>query len=282
MSEAETVRWSLDPTDSRLALACLYGTYGVPGGMALVGILGIGWVGASAALENRLHVVGLVVLLGLVGGPVSLLYLLPMLADDDQRPSIFGLADRLRPLPFVSASVVGACVVVLVAMVEVGLLVPLFWLLAVMAVTAGAFASNGELDVERRTLRVEFPGAGPNFECDLDDFDGYRRVSLGTAVVFRLTSAVRAPGGNQWVVVPASVAPVVERTVETAVAQGSATEPNRLVQGVLVAFSLLFFGVGAFLMVAGRSVIASPWARLALLGPLAAMGLVFLVAAYYG
>ncbi len=283
MSETETVRWSLDPRESRLALACLYGAYGFPLGMVMVVALGLLALAATALLADQLAVVAVVVLFALVGGPMSLLYLLPMLKDAEQRPRLFALSEHLRPIPLAVASLVGAGVLVL-SVVGGGWTLLLYAIaMAAMFTTANAFNSAGELDPDRRILRIQTHSVRSDRELALDEFGEFRRFAVGGIVAFRLVPVVRRLDSTEWVVVPNSVAPVVQRAIESGIAHESPAEPkktNRAVQATLVALGLLFVGAAAGIVLVGRSTIDSPRAIFMLASLVGMFGFIFLAVGY--
>ncbi len=149
------VEWRHDATTEpwlRVALlvgsGLLYGAFGLFLGAGLVSLGLVRWTGSRA-------VRALVVVLALVGGPFSLLYLVPAFADPDGRPS-FGVAAGLAGL----AALAGAVYL--------------------------AFATRGRLDPAAATLET------PTREFDLGQVTGYRVRRVGP-VAFATPSFVRVP-----------------------------------------------------------------------------------------
>lgn len=246
---AGSVTWRHDATTERwlrvlflLAAALLHGVGVVVavGGLALLGV--VLWTGSTGARA-------LVVLLALVGGPASLLYLLPMLRDTDQRPSIYpeemtmGLALSVRQR--VALGLSGGAVLVgswwldprvAAAIVGGGVLAGLTYALA---------ATRGTIDTERAVLDT---GAR---EFELDRVTGYRSRRLGPLSLVTLAAPNR-PGrlgrSTTRLLVPTARLADVEAALDVVVATAdpeTGRDPNpqvRLAAGVL---ALLFLGIGA-------------------------------------
>ncbi|WP_049970125.1 hypothetical protein [Haladaptatus cibarius] len=281
-SSDETIRWSLDPTDSRLALICLHGAYGIIGGVTLIVLSGIAFVGVTTVLSGQFEILALALLLGLVGGPFSLLYLLPLFTESNQ-PVFLGFAEHLRPLPLVAASVVSAVATIAVAMVA-----PWLWLLfpvlyGAMFVVVRTFEASGELDLTRRVLKLDGSNFRPARELTFDDYDGFRRFELAGMTVFRLSSEAQRLSNKQWLTVPASVAPDVEQGIEDGIAHEPTSQPtevNRTVQATLVAFGLLFLGTAVGIVVVGRAAVEDDVAIVLLAPMVGVFGFLFLYLAY--
>lgn len=246
--------WHYDATTQRwlrvlylLAAALLHGVGVVVavGGLALLGL---------TLLTGRTGTRALVVLLALVGGPVSLLYLLPMLRDPDQRPSFYpggmttGLDLSLRQraaLGLSGAAVLAGC----------------WWLdprLAAGVVGGGVLAgltyavatTRGTIDPERATLDT---GAR---EFELDRVTGYRSRRLGPLSLVTLAVPNR-PGrlgrSTTRVLVPTARLADVEAALDAVVAEAdpeAGRDPNPQVRLAAGALALLFLGIGAAAVIA--------------------------------
>ncbi|GAA0229610.1 hypothetical protein ACFFQF_13360 [Haladaptatus pallidirubidus] len=283
MSSNETIRWSLDPSDSHLALISLHGAYGVFGGVTLIVLLGIAFVGVTTILSGQFEILALALLLGLVGGPLSLLYLLPLVADSNQRPGFLGFDEHLRPLPLVVASVVSAVALIATVLVAPWLLLLFPVLYGAMFVIVGTFESSGELDPVRRVIRIDDSDLRPARELAFDDYDGFRRFKFAGMTVFRLSSEAQRLNNTHWLSVPVSVAPAVERVIEDGIAHEPTSQPtevNRTVQATLVAFGLLLVGIAAGIVVVGRSAGQDVVVSLLLASMVGVFGFMFLYLAY--
>lgn len=246
---AGRVTWRYDATTQPwLRLLYLVGAAALHGlflllAVALLAVVALVLRGGSN--EARL----LVVVLALVGGPASLLYLLPMLRDPDQRPSFHppemtvgpGLSLRRRAaLGGLGAAGLGAAWWVdprlAGAVLAVGLLAGL---------TAVLVATRGSINPERAVL------ATAAREFDLNGVRGYRTRRLGPVALVRFAAAAR-PGrlgrAPSWVVVPTGRLADVEATLDTVVAEAdpaAGRDPNPQVQLAAGALALTFLGVGA-------------------------------------
>ncbi|SIR22030.1 hypothetical protein SAMN05421858_1879 [Haladaptatus litoreus] len=278
----ETIRWSLDPTDSRLALVCLHGAYGIIGGVTLIVLLGIALVGVTTVLSGQFEILALALLLGLIGGPFSLLYLLPLVTESNQ-PVFLGFAEHLRPLPLVGSSIISAVALIGTVFVVSWLLLlfPAFY--GAMLVVVRTFESSGELDPVRRVLTIDGTNFRPARELTFDDYDGFRRFELAGMTVFRLSSEAQRLSNKQWLTVPASVAPDVERVMEDGIGHEPTSQPtevNRTVQATLVTFGLLLVGTAAGIVVVGRSAGQDVVVSLLLASMVGVFGFIFLYLAY--
>lgn len=255
----DSVTWRHDATTRRwlrvlflVAAGLLHGVV-VLVGAALLFVVGLAlWRGSTA-------VRALIVLLALVGGPVSLLYLLPMLRDPAQRPQFYPEGMTVGPgLPVRQRAVLGV--------VGAGLLAGCWWLdprLAAVVVAGGVLAgvayavaaTRGTVDPERAVLET---GAR---EFALDRVTGYRTRRVGPVALVRFVAPAR-PGrlgrAPSFVVVPSDRLPDVEAALDSVVARvapGEGREPNPQVRLVAGGLALLFLAVGAAAVVAIGAVI---------------------------
>lgn len=243
------VTWRQDATTHRwlrlpllLGRGLLYGVQALVLGAVLTMLGLVLWTGSTGA---RL----LVVLLGLVGGPLSVLYLLPMLRDPDQRPTFYPDAMAAGPtLPIhrrVLLGLVGAALLAGAWLVDPRLSA----LLAAVGLLGGAgyalSTTRGSVDPETATLRVAAR------EYDLAPVTDYRIRRLGPVVLFTL-SATNRPGRFGTVPsrfrVPADRLDAVRAALDAIVADeppAGGREPNTQVRLVAGGLALLFGGVAA-------------------------------------
>lgn len=244
-----SVTWRYDATTQRwlrvlylLAAALLHGVgvVVVVGGLTLLGVAL--WTGST---EIRV----LVVLLALVGGPVSLLYLLPILRDPDQRPSFYpeemtvGLALSVRQR--VALGLVGGTALAGSLLLDPRLTAAVAGAGVLAALTYGVTASRGTIDPERAVLDT---GAR---EFELDRVTGYRSRRLGPLTLVTL-SVPNRPGrlgrATTRVLVPSERLAEVEAALDAVVAAAdpeAGREPNPQVRIVAGGLALLFLGIGA-------------------------------------
>lgn len=151
------VEWRYDTSTSRTLWLLAHGFVAGLGG-ALVWLVVLAVVVLVSVLPDvnptALLLVGL---LFLVGGPASLLYLWPMLADPDQRPSVTSVVgEGQAPLPWTTRSVLAAALVgafLLGLLAAVGVPVDVVYGLVVLAVFSpvvlNAFTTVGSISDDR-------------------------------------------------------------------------------------------------------------------------------------
>jgi hypothetical protein len=256
---AGSVTWRHDATTQRWLRALYLLAAALAHGVAvLLAVGGLALLGATLRAGST-GTRALVVLLALVGGPVSLLYLLPMLRDPDQRPSFSPegmtagpeLALRQRAaLGLAGGAVLAGC----------------WWLdprLAAAAVGVGALAglvyamaaTRGTIDPDRAVLEA----GARSFE--LDRVTGYRTRSLGPLALVTLAVPAR-PGrlgrSTSRVLVPTARLADVAAALDAVVASsdpGTGREPNPQVRLAAGALALLFLGIGAAAVVVAGAVV---------------------------
>jgi hypothetical protein len=272
--EAGVIGWSHDPTDSRVGMALAYVTAGVFGGLVLFAVSMFALAVAFAVAGGNFLIVGLIVLLALVGGPFSLLYLWPLLRHSEQRPAAPDWLAAFRPRWILLASLFGGLAIVLFLpsgfffVPIVGGFMSMFGL--------GLFTSEGEIDTETRTLRY-----GYNIEIELDGLTDVKRFQIaGLALLWLSFPRGRIP---RLLVLPSETERIARPIFAEAAAQPAEThDPNRAVQATLVALALVFFSVPVVLVVSGWTTTDEA----AILGYVAVMmgffGTVFIGAAAYG
>ncbi|WP_255198682.1 hypothetical protein [Halorarius litoreus] len=197
----------------------------------------------------------LIGLFALVGGPLSLLYLLPMLRDPDQRPTFSPesvertLSTRAKAVLGVGgASLLGVAWAVdprlAGGLVAVGLLAGVAYAIS---------ATRGTLDPETATLRDR------ERTFDLSRVTGYRRRRLGPLALVTLsipTRPGRFGGAPSRVLVPGERLDEVTAALDAVVAANAdreveGREPNPAVRWVAAALALGFVaaGVGGVVLV---------------------------------
>lgn len=242
------VSWRYDATSQPWLRTLLLVAAGLLYGLLLLfaasaaGVLGLAvWRGSW---ELRL----LVGLFALVGGPLSLLYLLPMLRDPDQRPTFYPasvehpFSTRTRLI----AAVAGAALLALAGWVAVPLAVALVAVGGLAGLGYVFAATRGRVDPDTSTLAL-----GPR-EFDLSRATGYRTRRLGPLALVTLSVPAR-PG--RFGSLPSRFAVPVERlgdvtaALDAVVAATDAEEPegrdpNPVVRAVAVTLALVFVGAG--------------------------------------
>lgn len=193
----------------------------------------------------------LVALLALVGGPMSLLYLWPMLADPDQRPtrSAFSGTDGS---PFTARSVGAAALagaLAVLALVAVGVPFGVVYGLVVGCVFSpilvAAATTEGTLDDGRLTINRR--------EVPLDRVAGVRSIRVRGFVVLWLSYVPRSGlFVPRLAVLPADAdVGAVRGALEAGIRADPELEPpDRAVQAVAIGMGALFLASGAVAYVA--------------------------------
>jgi len=247
--ESAEMTWSGDAAASPMGRLCLYLQVAFFGGLALLLAALVGVVTVRSVRTGEYGVLALVALLALVGGPFSLLYLLPVVTDADARRSLsedLPRYHRLARWKLALAAVLGAAGIL--AAVYAGSWAILGAFLLVPAVSfgvAGTLDADGELDAAAGTLVVQ------NREADLDAVADHRRIDVGDHAALLLSYA----GPNdldrpRLVVVPrsvadAAVAAVPENSTSDVTARPAAE------RAALVGTAAVFLGLAAVLVVLG-------------------------------
>jgi hypothetical protein len=186
----------------------------------------------------------LVAVFALVGGPFSLLYLLPVLRDPDQRRGlVFSGRERRVPLRewlacgAVGAGVLGASALLVRPLLAVGLAAGGL----VTGVVAVLCSTRGTIDPETATAE-----RGQR-EWDLSRVTGYGTHRLGPLVLVSFEAAGPGRLGTvpSRIVVPASVAADATAALDAIVAADREVEtraPNTAVRVVALCFAALFAG----------------------------------------
>jgi hypothetical protein len=245
---AGRVSWSHGPADSAVARAFCYLQIGVLGGMALVFAGAVAGLYALTILSGNYRLLALLVLLTLVGGPASLLYLLPLIADPDQRPPIPEEWAEFRRLNIVGAAVaavLGAVVIIGAFAAGPPVLWAAFLALPFVAFAGRSLASDGAFDPRAGTLTYA------DREVDLDDVTGVNRTDVAGYAVVRLAhdAGLGTPG---LLVLPESVADAVVPALDRAAESADPAESGSLA----LTATLVAFGLGSLAGAAGLASLA--------------------------
>jgi hypothetical protein len=218
-----------------LVRAGMGAVFGVYAGILALGLLGVVLVFFVGSTELRL----LVVLFALVGGPFSLLYLLPMLTDESQRQLPFtGREPRVSGRERVAAGIVGGLTLAGALWIDQRLALALF----VGGFLAGAVgvvcSTRGEIDPETGTASNGYR------EWDLTRVTDYSTYRIGPLVVVSLSAS--GPGSfgavPSWLLVPATAAADATTALDAILAtseDSSGRDPNPAVRAVAGGFAVL-------------------------------------------
>lgn len=256
----EPIEWHRGLADSPVARFLAYAVVGI--GIALpalavllatvlavVSIPAI--VGSLSADPSTLLVI---VVLVLVGGPMSLLYLWPLLTEPDQRRPILANTwiDALETRGIVLATIGGATVHVLAFLVvPVGPLLVLLGGGLLASTGTWLLLTEGAVNPRDRTLTVRSSQqrrVRSGDTVDLDTWTGLTRYRLGPVTLLRPSYGPGVRGGTprllslpSWVAEAAS--PVFEQALETPVPTPE-RPPNPVVAATLALFGLGIVAVG--------------------------------------
>lgn len=247
-----TVSWRYDydtePWLRWLVRAGMGAVFGVYAGILALGLLGVVLVFFVGSTEVRL----VVVVLALIGGPFSLLYLLPMLTDASQRKLPFTGRERtVPPRERVAAGIVGGPALAGALWVDRRLAL----VLLVGGFLAGAVgvvcSTRGEVDPETGTASNGYR------EWGLARVTAYSTYRIGPLVVVSLSAS--GPGSfgavPSWLLVPASTADDATAALDAILAaseDSSGRDPDPVVRAVAGGFAvLLLAGAVALTRLAG-------------------------------
>ncbi|KYH26552.1 hypothetical protein HAPAU_16510 [Halalkalicoccus paucihalophilus] len=254
---SEPVEWRTDAASSRGLRALVYVVVGLFGGGMLLVFCGVAFFGVSLALGGEYTYLAYVALLALIGGPLSLLYLLPMLTDRDQRPPLAALiADEAIAERYAAAftrrrllgAVIGGALVILVALSlnPRALFVLVVGALFLLPLASGV-VSWGQVNPEERTLTHRYR------TISLPRVDRLRRVDVGGVSLCWLSYRPGAGDVTSPRLLAASpeAADATERVLATVDTEtGEEYEPDRAVQLALGFLALCFLGLAGAVFLA--------------------------------
>lgn len=288
MGTGEPIKWRIDVGSSRLFRVVVYAEVALFGGGAVLAVCGGLFLGVTSVLDGWYARLAYAVLLALIGGPLSLLYLLPVFVDADQRPPLSTLfpdetlAERYAAAfarRYLLAAVLGGAVAILVTF----LLAPRIAIAAVVAsllllpLLAG-WISWGRVDPGAGTMRYNGRSVA------LDRVDGVRRIDLGSIAACWLRYPPGAAGlaDRRLLVLDEEAADAVERIVAGSDHDRKEREPNRAVQGAFAFLSLCFLGMTALILVVESGSTGDPVLRWYVAITLGLAGTGFALAAVLG
>lgn len=276
---SSVIEWRYDTQSSRVLRLVAHGFIAGMGGSILL-ILGLILVSLPEILPYLgIEPVLLFVLLFLVGGPLSLLYLWPMLTDTDQRPSVTAFTWDEESIPwtkrsFVVAVLVGALLLLGLATADVPF--DIIFALVVVAifspVVVSLFTTVGSIEGDRLVCN--------GTSVPLRQVAGIRSLAVGTAVVYWISYA-QGTGFfvPRLVTVPVQQSAAVRSALERSVAlDPERPEPDRVVQLIVGVIGLLFLSVAG---VAGWTV-DDPAAGLYIGGVFGLIGILLCIAGWRG
>lgn len=245
------ISWSIRPETSRTVQVCFYGAFGLLGGWGFLAVTSIALVVATQAVHGEFWLLALAVLFILIGGPLSVLYLWPLLTDPRQRPTRAQLVPAgVTPRRLGGVSLLSAIVLVGAAWLDpLGPFLVVGSGVVVLLPVGAMLQSEGEIDPTERTLTTG------DHTVALDTLTGVRRVSAGGLTVHWLsyaagTASVPTP---RLLVLPTPTArtarETLERGIDHAVPETTQSASNQLVQATLGGIGIGFLGGAILLLV---------------------------------
>ena len=278
-TESVGVEWQYDTRSSWVLRLIAHGFVAGMGGSILL-VLGV----ILVSLPEILPQLGpdpllLIVLLLLVGGPVSLLYLWPLFTDADQRPPVTAFTGDEERLPWTKRSFIVAVLggaLLLLGLATAGVPFDGIFALVIIAifspVVVNLFTTDGSIEDNRLVCN--------GTSVPLRQVTGVRALAIGNTVVYWISYA-QGTGlfSPRVVTVPANQSAAVRSALERGLALDPVQpESDRVVQFIVGAMGLLFVSVAG---VAGWAV-DDPVVGLYIGGVLGVIGILLCVAGWRG
>ncbi|MFA9504730.1 hypothetical protein ACERIM_18360 [Natrinema sp. H-ect1] len=255
----ESIRWTMGPHNSWLSRLAVYAPYAIGGGLGLVVLLSLAVFTIVGAVTGS--TLALVVVLGLVGGPMSLLYcwlLVQYGTNGSKWIAQYAGTDRLTKRGIVVATAVGAVLIAGTIGTVPELTLALFVLGFLSMVFLGPLTATVTLELDERRLQLggDDDFGGPTV-IDLENVIGVRRLSPGPLSRWQFVVIRRVHGPPRFVPVPDRHAAAVGRALEWGLAAtptappktAGTTRPMRIVLAA-IGIGLLAFAVGFAALVA--------------------------------
>lgn len=241
---ASVVEWRYDTRSSWVLRLIAHAAIAGMGGSILLAI-GVVLVSLPELLPHLgVWPLLLIVLLVLVGGPFSLLYLWPMLTNADQRPRVTSFTWDEERLPWTKRSFLVAVLggaLLLLGLVTAGVSFTDIFVLVVAAlfspIVVSMFTTAGAIEDDRLVCN--------GTSVPLRQVNGVRSLVVGNAVVYWISYA----RGTGFFVPRLVTAPVQQSdTVRSALQRGEAidpghSQPDHVVQLIVGMMGVLFLGV---------------------------------------
>ncbi|MFB1066762.1 hypothetical protein [Natrinema sp. H-ect4] len=164
----DTITWSRTVSSSKVGRFCLYLLVGLFGGVAALPVLFFLLSIVTLIGVGNYRLLAVVVLFTLIGGPFSLLYLLPLLLDREQRPLLGGVLDRagydrLGKPQLAASAIFGALILVGLFLVH-PLIMGIIFIGGTLVSTVGMniSAPEGKINTDTQTFHIN----GQTFNLD--------------------------------------------------------------------------------------------------------------------
>lgn len=285
---SRAIEWHVDAASSRSLRAVVYLVVGLFGGGALLLLGGMGFVGVSTALDGEYTYLAWIALLAFIGGPLSLVYLWPMLVEREQRPPLASfagdreIAERYAAVftrnRLLAAVLCGAAGLFALAVVDprlaFGAVVGSFLLLPI----ASGVISRGRVDPDEQTLTYMDRSVEPS------RVETVRRLDLGGTALCWLSysSGYGSFGTPHLIVATPEATDAIERTVASVEPEIDAEHsPDRVVQAALGTLALSSFSTAAFVFFAEPGSAGDPVLRWYIAVAFYFFGLLFALVAFF-
>lgn len=253
---SEAIEWHVDAASSRSLRAVVYLVVGLFGGSMLLVLSGMAFLGVSLALGGEYTYLAWIALLAFIGGPLSLVYLWPMLVEREQRPPLAALtgdeefAERYAAVftrkRLLAAVLSGALSLLALALVDPRLAFGAVVGSVLLIPVASGRIARGRIDPEAGLLTYM------NQPVGLARVERVRRIDLGGATLCWLSYY----SGHGDLSTPRliSTTPEAADAIEQAVAEiGPETDeqhaPDRALRVALAFLALCFLGLAALMFV---------------------------------
>lgn len=280
----DPVRWTCGPHNSWLVRFVTYAPHGLLGGVALWLAVGVAALAANGAVSGS--TVALLLIVVLVGGPMSLLYawwIASYGANGSRWVGKLVGTDQLTGRGLAVATVLGAFAIAGGITISPRLLAAALVVAVLLSVFGSSLAVAVELDPVAGRLRVgpesRFAGATA---VDLADATGAWHLSLGPPSAWRVTVLRRIAGPPLIVPIPKRRVAAFDRALERGLAAAPASEPatastTRPMRIALAAIGLGFLGLavgfGALVVQTGQTAGGRVFYPIVLLATFAAIAL---------
>ncbi|ADJ14710.1 hypothetical protein [Halalkalicoccus jeotgali] len=256
MSVREPVEWRIDAASSWGLRALVYVVVGLWGGGALLVAVGTTFLGVSMGLGGEYGFLAFLGLLALIGGPLSVLYLLPILTDREQRPPLAALfADERVAERYTAAftrgrlfaAVLGGALAILAALsVDPRALFVLVVGTLLLIPLGSGVVSWGRIDPEEGTLTHRYR------TISLSRVERVRRVDVGGVSLCWLSYRPGAADvtSPRFLATSPEAADAIERALAAIPDIDDEYEPDRAVQAALAVLALCFLGLAGAVFLA--------------------------------
>jgi len=277
----DPVRWTFDPRESWLAGLATYAPYGLFGGIGLLALLG--GVALIVFGAGDASVLAVLVVLALVGGPLSLLYLWLLVnygSNGSKWVTQYTGAARVTKRGIAVSVVLGAVLIVLTVAVAIELTAGLVAIMLLALVFVSSLPTVVKLEPQERRLTLgDDDGFGSPTVVGLENVTSMWWFPLGPLSHWRLVVLRRVRGNPVGVPVPDRHLETVECTLEVGLAATPTAEPKTAGTTRPMRIVLAVIGIGFLATAVGFATLAGQAETAAGGRAFVAVGYLFLFAA---